>query len=251
MQPVMPTPAAATAKTAAAKPADLANYEADPDAAASALRLPGPEEALCALHAGAGRAALRRSARNFSESCGNLQQRLRSGQDRRHLLRASDGRSTPRACRSSARPRFCNCCSATSAARAAASWRCAAMRPFRVPPISPRCTTSCPATCRCRFSRRMPTTARTISKSTRPTAGVWSNFDKYFVSLLKAWYGDAATHRKRLGLRLAAARHRRSLALRLLARHGGRQDGRPVRHGPEPRRRRAECPPATHALCRS
>ena len=46
--------------------------------------------------------------------------------------------------------------------------------------------------------------------------------------------------RKRLRLPLAAARHRRSLASGLLAGHGGRKDGRLVRHGPESRGRRSE-----------
>ena len=44
--------------------------------------------------------------------------------------------------------------------------------------------------------------------------GWWANIDKYIVSLLKAWYGDAATREQRLRLQLAAAHHRRSLALR-------------------------------------
>ena len=32
-------------------------------------------------------------------------------------------------------------------------------------------------------------------------AGMWSNFDKYFVSLLKSWYGDAATEANEWGFR--------------------------------------------------
>ena len=66
--------------------------------------------------------------------------------------------------------------------------------------------------------------------------GWWHNIDKYIVSLLKAWYGDAATRGERLRLQLAAAHHRRSFAPGLLARHGRRQDGRAVRLRPESRR---------------
>ena len=43
--------------------------------------------------------------------------------------------------------RCCNCCSATSGGRAAASWRCAATPPSRAAPTSRRSTTCCPATC--------------------------------------------------------------------------------------------------------
>ena len=34
------------------------------------------------------------------------------------------------------------------------------------------------------------------------TAGLWANFDKYIVSLLKAWYGDAATPENQFGFQL-------------------------------------------------
>ncbi len=77
-------------------------------------------------------------------------------------------------------------------------------------------------------------------------AGLWTNFEKYFISLMKVVVRRQRDQRKRLGLRLPAARHRRSLALRLLARHGRRQDGRPVHHGAEPGRRRVECALAAH-----
>ena len=43
--------------------------------------------------------------------------------------------------------------------------------------------------------------------------GWWSHFDKYIVSLLKAWFGDAATRGERLRLRAAAEDHRQPLAL--------------------------------------
>ena len=42
--------------------------------------------------------------------------------------------------------------------------------------------------------------------------GFWANADAYTVSLLKAWWGDAATRRERLGLRLSAAADRRRTA---------------------------------------
>ena len=62
----------------------------------------------------------------------------------------SAGRSTRSACSTSAPPRSSSSCSATWAGRAAASSRCAATRRSRARPTSRRCTTRCPATCRCR-----------------------------------------------------------------------------------------------------
>ena len=109
------------------------------------------------------------------------------------------GRSIPTACRSSGRPRFCNCCWEISAGRAAGFWRCADMLPFRVRPISPRSTTSCPATCRCRCSKPTPTSWTSYIKKHSSRTGLWANFDKYIVSLLKAWYGDAATSANNFG----------------------------------------------------
>ena len=106
----------------------------------------------------------------------------------------SAGRSTPPACRSSAPRRSCSCCSATSAARAAASWRCAATRRSRARPTSRRSTTCCPATCRCRTrARRTRRSTSYIEQQRRRRPGWWANCDTYIVSLLKAWCGDAAT----------------------------------------------------------
>ena len=164
----------------------------------------------------------------------------------------SAGRSTRPACRSSAPRRSCSCCSATSAARAAASWRCAATRRSRARPTFRRCTTCCPATCRCRTSRRGAHSLRRLHRrSNGADAGWWRNIDKYIVSLLKAWYGDAATAGQRLRLRLAAADHRRPLALRLLARHGRRQGRRALRDGTEPGRRRRRTRGSSAARSRS
>ena len=47
-------------------------------------------------------------------------------------------------------------------------------------------------------------------------SGWWNNFDKYTVSLLKAYYGDAATAGERVRIRMAAAGDRRSLSYRAI-----------------------------------
>ena len=45
-------------------------------------------------------------------------------------------------------------------------------------------------------------------------SGWWSHFDKYIVSLLKAWFGDAATAENDYGFGAPAEDHRQPLALR-------------------------------------
>ena len=180
-------------------------------------------------------------ADSFLRIAERLLPRVGTGAHRRHLLRRRPGRSTRPACRSSGRQRSCSCCSATSGVPAAASSRCAATRRFRARPTSRRSTTSCRAICRCRRSARtMPRSTVTSARIDR-RAGWWANFDKYVVSLLKAWYGDAGDARERVRLRLAAA-HQRAITRTSAtgstwptARHRG-----PVRDGTEPGRRRAE-----------
>ena len=58
----------------------------------------------------------------------------------------------------------------------------------------------------------------------RSDAGWWSNLDKYIVSLLKAWYGDAATAANEFGFAWLPRIDGRPLASRLLARHGGQRN---------------------------
>ncbi len=72
-----------------------------------------------------------------------------------------------------------------------------------------------------------PPRAGPATRSSRPTPGdkgFWGNLDAYVVSLLKAWFGDAATAGQRLLLRPPAPAHRRPLHV-------------PHRAGPDRRRR--------------
>ncbi len=124
----------------------------------------------------------------------------------------SAGPSTPSARNSSAPQRSCSCCWATWAARAAASWRCAATPASRAPPTSRRCSTCSPATCRCprrdpRHPRRLPRSGR-VEEAERllgqrrcvhgqPAQGV---------------VGRRRPRGQRLGLRLPAAADRRRTA---------------------------------------
>ena len=61
----------------------------------------------------------------------------------------------------------------------------------RARPTSRRCSTCCRATCRCRSRPRHAWT--TTSQADTGSKGFWANMRKYTVSLLKAWWGDAAT----------------------------------------------------------
>ena len=125
------------------------------DAAAPALRLPDPQAALRPLHAGDGRADLRRAAGAVPAGVRAADRELRAGAHHRvRLQRGLDPAHRRRAVHPHRR-RSCRRCSATSAAPAAASWRCAGTPPSRAPPTSRRCSTCCPATSRCRT--RTPT----------------------------------------------------------------------------------------------
>ena len=68
----------------------------------------------------------------------------------------------------------------------------------------------------------------------RDRTGWWSNFDKYIVSLLKAYYGAAATRENDWGFgwlpRVTGDHSHQGY----LAGHDGRQSRRPLRHGTEP-----------------
>ena len=64
--------------------------------------------------------------------------------------------------------------------------------------------------------------------------GWWAFFDAYIVSLLKAWFGDAATAENDFGFAHLPQAHRQPLALPDDAARARRRRRRAVRHGPEP-----------------
>ena len=78
------------------------------------------------------------------------------------------------------------------AARVEEFWRYVVMPRFRVRLIFPRCTTSCRVTSRCRRSKKTPAITDYIKRH-RSRTGLWAGFDEFFISLMKAYYGDAAT----------------------------------------------------------
>jgi formate dehydrogenase major subunit len=107
----------------------------------------------------------------------------------------SAGRSTASARNSSAPPRSSSSCWAIWVARAAESWRCAGTRRFRDRPISRPCSTCCPATCRCPAPESTTAFDDYVAAVGTPEThkGYWANGRAYATSLLKAWWGDAAT----------------------------------------------------------
>ena len=107
---------------------------------------------------------------------------------------ASAGPSTASACSTSAPARSSSCCWATWAVPAAGSWRCAATPASRGRPTSRRCSTSCRATSRCRTPRSTPALEQWVDAIRKPgIEGVLGQRRAYEVSLLKAYWGDAAT----------------------------------------------------------
>src|ERR1700722_14915177 len=83
------------------------------------------------------------------------------------------GRSTRTECRSYARQRYCNSCSAISGVREVESWRYVATLPFRAQPISRLSSTFCRVTCPCRSTASTRVTSRPTltSIATRPAGG--------------------------------------------------------------------------------
>ena len=73
-----------------------------------------------------------------------------------------------------------------------------------------------------------------------PTTGWWANMPKYVVSLLKAWYGEHAKPRQRVGLPVRPQADRRRVATADDAGDAGRRDEGPVHPRPEPGGRRGQ-----------
>ena len=80
----------------------------------------------------------------------------------------------------------------TWAGPAAASLRCADMRRFRIYRI-PTLYDILPGYLAMPFFEDDSSSFKKYIEKHSDPAGVWANFDAYIVSLLKAWYGDAAT----------------------------------------------------------
>ncbi len=71
---------------------------------------------------------------------------------------------------------------------------CADTRASRARPTSRPCSTCCPVTCRCPGPASTESLDKYVETITSPTQkGFWANARNYTVSLLKSYWGDAAT----------------------------------------------------------
>ena len=172
-----------------------------PDAAAPALRLPAPEAALRALHAGVRRRDVRLLGEDFLEVAEALVRELGPRADERVLLRRRLDAAHGRRADASAPRRSSSSCSATSAGPAAASSRCAATRRSRARPTSRRSTTSSPATSRCRTPETYGDLDDYIEANTSPT-GWWGHFRRVLRQPAEGVLRRARDRGQRLLLRL-------------------------------------------------
>ena len=163
------------------------------DAAGSELRVPAPAAALPPLHAGDGREGLRDPEGPSSCKVADIFCSA-SGPDKTgtDLLRApaqpvdERGPADPRALHAAAHPRQ---------HRAAGRRRGGAARPLERPGghgLRDALPHAAGLSGRCRSRRPTPTLTDYLEKTT-PKGGYWVNKPKFVVSLLKAWWGDAAT----------------------------------------------------------
>ena len=109
------------------------------------------------------------------------------------------------ACSTSAPPRSCRCCSATSAAPAAASWRCAGTPASRARPTSRRCSTCCPATCPMPHAHAARRRSTSTSQTREHRPGFWGNMPRLHRQPAQGLVGRRGDGRERLLLRLPAA----------------------------------------------
>ena len=226
-------------------------YKQDRTLAASALCLPGAETSLRAVHAGDGRAGLRRLRRSCSSARRRVLLGIRTGEDRR---------------RSATRSGWTQHSKGSQLIRTAAILQLLlgnigrpgggilALRGHAsiqgstdIPTLFDLLPGYLPMPL---FEPDPDDLAEYVSKRSTK-GGMWANLDKYLVSLLKAYYGDAATAENDFGFRLAAAPDRRPLPHGVLARDGGRQGGRSLCHGRQPGGRRSERRASSGARWRS
>ena len=173
---------------------------ARPQPAASEHGLPDPEAALCRLHAGEGRGSHWLSARHLSEGGRGADVSFGPRAHRRVLLCGrldASHRRRPDYSRRGADP------GVARQYRAAGRRRAGIARSFEHPgqhrhPDPLQHAAELPAAAAGGKSRT--TRSKDYLESETPPTGLWHNFPKYAVSLLRAWYGEHATPENQWGL---------------------------------------------------
>ena len=166
--------------------------EARPHAEGPQLRLPAPAAPLQPLHPRDGRARLRDPEGQVRGGRPAVLRQLRSREDGDHHLRAEPHpahqrrREHPGAVHAPAPPRQHRPAGRRRGRAARSRQRAGRHRPRAALPRAAR------ATWRCRSATCTRTSRRYLEKET-PKGGFWVNKPKFIVSLLKAFYGDAAT----------------------------------------------------------
>ena len=179
------------------------------DAAASTLCLSGPEAAFRPLHAGDGRALLRSSAGRFPKGSRCLHVGLRSRARPAAICYAVGWtQHSERSADHSDRRPSCNCCSGNigrpGGGILALRGHASIQGSTDIPTLYDILPGYLPMPF---FEARCPQAERLYAASTAARElDLWASFDKYFISLMKAYYGGYATQGKRLGLQLAAPR---------------------------------------------
>ena len=156
------------------------------------LRLPDPEAALRPLHAGVRRRRVRLHASRSSSTSPRRCARTRAASARPRSPTRSAGRSTPSACRSSAPPRSSSSCSATSGRPGGGIIALRGHASIQGSTDIPTLYNTLPGYLSMPHVDD-PRTLREWLDEYEAPAGWWGHLDAYLVSLLKAWWGAAAT----------------------------------------------------------
>ena len=213
----------------------------DPDARAPALRLPDPRSAT----------SRRYTPEMVEQVCGcppeqfdpggrDAGPQLRPRADRRPSATPSAGRSTPPACRSSAPPRILQLLLGNIGRPGGGIMALRGHATIQGSTDIPTLYNLLPGYLPMPHVRRGTTRWTTTSRPRRYADGFWANFRKFIVSLLKAWYGDAATPENDFGfdwLPRIAGDHSH---MPIVRRDGEGQGQGLSSPGAEPGRRRAE-----------
>ena len=164
-----------------------------PHPAASALRLPDPEAPLRPLHAGAGLAGVRLHSGGAGAGGGAAVRQLRPRADQRRGLRAG---LDPAHDRRADDPHRRHPPAPARQHGPAGRRHHGDAGPLHHPGLDrsgDAVRRACRATCRSRAPTEQHETLDSYVEHEGLPTGYWANFRKFVVSLLKAWYGDAAT----------------------------------------------------------